>query len=458
MARLTKPCTYSSLLIPIKKFKDYTMKNLSFCLLLVSFFTLSYAQNNNSYSVFLDCATSDHEFNCLAIRESLKLNLRNGDKIVTSAEESNVSLKLRTREVDVAAVTYILVEQYYQLKGDSTPILIEIKKYRESDFNVSTTTDLANHITVHLLKLRGIISINAGDEGVTVVFGNDTTSTPSSSGEKKDWYLEPSGSFSSNNSVGESSTMRISAGGSFVKANARSKFILGAYGSYFKQKIEFEDGTIEEYQETGIGASTFYIRSLKNNRWSLALFTNISTNPVRDNIDYKQQVRAGVEYNLVPFITKAEDKVFVIRYAIGPDYYNFHEINLNDQMNVWLLKHGITLASKFILNKYNQNNLPLSIGFELSGTSEVNSFRYANVSASVNVNYNITDRISVSPSYSFSYAKSYVNQPKSQNGSVIGDVKNAGQFASIQHYFYVTLNFAFGSPGLKSQDTRWSSI
>jgi hypothetical protein len=417
--------------------------------------SLVHAQNN--YNLFLDCATNDEHFDCYDIRESLKMTLVNGDKLVSAQDESNISLKIRTREVDEAAVKMILVEQSYQIKGDTTPILIEIKKYRESDFNVSTVTDLANHIAVHLAKLRGVVSIKSEDEGVVVVFAKDKTSSSSTGGEEKDWYLEPSGYFAGRNSVGESSTMQVGASGTYVKSQAKSKFILGAFGSFYNQRIQFENGEVENYQELGLGASTFYIRSLKNNRWSVALFTNVYSNPVRDNVDFKQQVRVGVEYNLVPFITKSEDRVFVVRYSVGPDYYNFHQVNINDQMNVWLLKHGITLASTIILNKYNHDNLPLSVSFELTGDSEVNSFRYAALSASVEVNYNITDRISLSPSYSFTFADAYVNQPKSEIGGVIGGVKNAGQFASVKHSFFITLNFAFGSPGLKNKDTRWSS-
>ena len=162
------------------------INNIKSFFLFLTVITASLVNAQNNYNLFLDCATNDDHFDCYEIRESLKIKLVNGDKIVHSEDESNISLKIRTREVDEAAVRLILVEQYFQFKGDTTPILIEIKKYRESDFNVSTVTDLANHIAVHLAKLRGVVSIKSEDDGVVVVFAKDKTSSSSTSGEEKD--------------------------------------------------------------------------------------------------------------------------------------------------------------------------------------------------------------------------------------------------------------------------------
>ncbi len=155
-----------------------------------------------SYKLFIDCATTDHYFKCFEIRETLKLKLLNGDQVVSSLEESTTSLKIRTREVDEAAITYIHVELFYQHKGDETPFLMNEIKYAESQVNVTTTTDLVNHIVVHLASTRGILSLDQTDKGVVVVLGNsDGTGSGGGNSQVKDWYLEPSGSVSWNDSV-----------------------------------------------------------------------------------------------------------------------------------------------------------------------------------------------------------------------------------------------------------------
>lgn len=424
------------------------------------FFTLIFsiqakAQAKN-YLLFVDCNTTDNYFNCFEIRETLKLKLVGGDQLVSSLEESNVSLKIRTRMIDEAAISYISVEQYYQLKNETTPFLIEIKKYRFSEVNISTTTDLVNHIAVHLARLRGITSLNENENGVVVTFGTENNSNSSSS-DNKNWYLEPSASAAVDNLVGESSSIRVGVNGTFVRSTAKSKFILHGNASYFQQIIEFAEGQKDEYQELNTGLSTYYIRSLKNNRWSIALISYIHTNPVRDNIDYRQHLKLGVEYNLVPFVTKTEDMIFSIRYTLGPEYYDLKDVNNYDQENLLLIKHGVTIASRFILNKYNKDNLPLSFSLGVGASTEITSFRYAGVHVNSSLSYNISERISLTPFYVFHFANAYANQPKSGLGGVINEVKNAGRFASSQHHFHVVLAFAFGSPGLKNQDTRWTN-
>ena len=143
-----------------------------------------YAQSvdNNHYKIFLDCATTDQYFHCFEIRESLKIKLTNQDEIVSSLNESNISLKIRTREITEAAINFILVEQRFQIRGEDTPFLIETKKYRVASFNTTTVTDLVNHITVHLAKLRGVVSVAESEDGVVVVFNNN----PMSSGNSGD--------------------------------------------------------------------------------------------------------------------------------------------------------------------------------------------------------------------------------------------------------------------------------
>src|SRR5690606_8584282 len=130
--------------------------------------------------------------------------------------------------------------------------------------------DLVNHIVVHLVRLRGITSLESGKDGVVVTFGTEAD-PGSNTGTVKDWYLEPSVNLSMSNSVGQSSSIKVGADGKFVKANKKAKFILQARSSYLKQTIEFSEGVQDEYEELSLGMSTYYIRSLKNNRWSIAL-------------------------------------------------------------------------------------------------------------------------------------------------------------------------------------------
>jgi hypothetical protein len=431
--------------------------NYSKVLFFVLIFSFNLFSAESSFKLFLDCATTDHHFDCFEIRETLKLKLLNGDKLVTAASESNINLKIRTREVEDGTIPTIFVEQYFQRSSESTPFLFEIKEYRESDFNATTTMDLVNHLVVQLVRLRGVTTLEQTDKGVVVTFGksDDSGSGQSQNPDIKDWYLQPSGSLNWNNSLGESSSTEVYVGGEYVKAKEKNKLILRVHSSYVRQLIEFSDGKTDEYEEVGLGLSTFYVRTLKNNKWSVAIFTNTSANPIRDNINLRQQVSVGVEYNMVPFITKTEERVFTVRYAIGPDYYRLKEVNFNDDKQVVLLKHGVEIGSKFILNKYNKNNLPLSVGFNFGAGSEVKGFRYAQLFGATNITYNITEGISLTPYYSINFSKGYVNQPKSQTGGVIGEVNNAGRFAQTQHTFFVTLAFSFGSRGLKNKDTRW---
>lgn len=410
--------------------------------------------SSKGFSIFFDCYTSDHHFSCFKIKESLELNLKYNDKIVSSPEGSDAVLKLRTREVQDGTIDKIIVEESFIIQGEERWMIK--KPFIELEINDTTIMEIVNQIVNFLGTQRGITSISVNDKGAMVTeYSTDASNTSIQSSNLKNWYFSPQGSIFFKNVVDQNKNLSFDLGATFVKSQKKSKVILSSKGFINKSEIKLDDEKSDSYTEVMLRIKGLYIRTLSNDKWSVAIIGKVVHAP-QDNLILDSEILLGVEYQLVPFVTKAEDKTFSLRYVIGPEFYKLEDKNFLDQKDFMLLKHGLELAGRFNFSKFNNNNQPLSLDLNLGVESEINSFRYANLFFETGVNFNLTERISLSPQYSISFAKSYPNQPKEvSDGGVLDTVKNAGRFGLLRHSFHLNLSVAIGSSGLRNTDRRW---
>lgn len=419
-----------------------------------SFLFAQSADPNKSFDIFFDCYTDDHYFDCFKIKESLKINLKYQDKIVPALESSNAVLKFRTREIHEGTVEKIIIEQSFSIQGEERWTVK--KPYVESEINDTTLMEVVNQVVNLLGTQRGINSVTVNEKGSMVTeYATNGVDPSSGSKDMKDWYLTPSGSIYFDKTLDQSKDVSVDLSAEYVKSHKKSKVILGAKGFINQKEINLEDGATDNYTEVFLRIKGLYIRTLSNERWSAAIIGKAAHAP-QDNLIVNSEIFLGVEYQLVPFITKAEDKTLSIRYVVGPEYYKLEDPNYLDEKDFMLLKHGLEVAGSFNFSKFNNGNQPLSLNVYLGADSEVDNFRYASLYLSTGIDFNITERISLSPHYNISFAKKYPNQPKeTTDGGVIDTVKNAGRFGLLRQGFHLRLSVAIGSTGLKNKDKRW---
>jgi len=437
------------------------MKMFFLALLFINFNLLAQEEkitDSSYFKIFVDCYSPDNLVDCLNFEEVLKTNLKYQDRVVNTLEDSSIKMELRTRRVDIDGNPGSEVTFKFFIKNDTTPIAFFPVEYVLATVNQSTVVDIANHAVLFLVTQRGIAAITVDESSgkVSTTFNKPATNPGDEPADDiKPWYIVPSFYAHLNNSKGQNQSSNLGFGADYVRSKPKFKYRVGISGNSYKQKIIFDDGTSDEYEEVSLGLSTLYVRSLKNNHWSLALITHVGHNPVEENIDYSISVNAGIEYTLVPFIVKSEDQLISIRYIIGQKFYNLNDPNQFDQTIINLIQHGIELGGRFNFSRFNNNNqLTLNVG--LGANSEIDSFQYANLDFHTSIDYGVSKRVIIEPSYSFSLHKDFPNQRKQgDDGGVIGDVQNAGQFANFQQYLNVSLKFILGSTESRTRDNRW---
>ena len=117
-----------------------------------------------------------------------------------------------------------------------------------------------------------------------------------------------------------------------------SKFTFRSNANLNRSIFTLTDGEKFVSEIINYNANTLYVRSI-NDHWSAGIQIRGGSSTF-SNMDANFSTKAALEYNIFPY-DEAQTKRFSIRYALGPEYYNYTDSTIYDKLSETVLRHSI---------------------------------------------------------------------------------------------------------------------
>lgn len=128
------------------------------------------------------------------------------------------------------------------------------------------------------------------------------------------------------------------------RVTKKIKTEFGFFGSYNKQKFDYDDDVIESFSNSkSFNASM--IKSI-NSHWSYGLWSYIYDSSY-SNIDLGVGISPGIEYNIFPY-SESNKKQLRLQYKLHPGFTDYSEETIYEKLSEKTLKHSFTTEIEYI--------------------------------------------------------------------------------------------------------------
>ncbi len=143
-----------------------------------------------------------------------------------------------------------------------------------------------------------------------------------------------------------------------TRITEESKFTFRSSASLSRSVFTLTDGEEFVSEIESYNTNALFVKSI-NEHWSAGVTAGGGSSTF-SNMDIRFSGKAAVEYNIFPY-DDAQTKRFSIRYAIGPEYYNYTDSTIFNKLEETVLRHSIDVE---ITTTQKMGDLNLDFGVE----------------------------------------------------------------------------------------------
>lgn len=195
-------------------------------------------------------------------------------------------------------------------------------------------------------------------------------------------------------------------------------------------------------------AEVLYVRTI-GPRWSVGMAMAAGSSTF-GNTDLDASIKPAIEYNLYPY-DEVQSHRFTILYAIGPEYYNFTDTTVYDQMEQILMRHGLVM--EFAQTKAWGN---ISVGF--GAEQFLHDPGLYNIYLNPDIEWQIYKGVSLDMGGFFSFVKDRINIAKQEatGEEVLLQIRQLD--TNFTYFTYFGVNLRFGSKFNNFVNPRFTAI
>ncbi len=222
---------------------------------------------------------------------------------------------------------------------------------------------------------------------------------------------------------------------SIAKVTDDIKFIARFYHSHETSKFKVDSSETIANVITNSGFNSTFVKSISDH-FSLGGFTNIEQSTFA-NYDLDASLQIAAEYNLYPY-AEANKRQFTTLYRIGPQYNNYVDTTIFNEVEELLWRHSIEFNFQRI-EKWGDFNFRVTYGNYLHDWELLFAF------INPNVELNIARGLRFNFGGSFGWTRNQINIPKADT-SLDDLLLQVRQLKSnYRYYLYAGASYRFGS-------------
>ncbi len=220
-----------------------------------------------------------------------------------------------------------------------------------------------------------------------------------------------------------------------TRITEESKFTFTSRVSLNRTVFTLTDGKEFVSEIESYNTNALFVKSI-NDHWSAGVTAGGGSSTF-SNMELRFSGKAAVEYNIFPY-DDAQTKRFSIRYAIGPEYYNYTDTTIYDKLEETVFRHGLDVE---ITTTQKMGDLNLDFGVE----QYLHDPRLYNVYISPGVSWQLFKGFRVNLFGFASLVNDRINIPK----DVISDedilLQQRQLDTQFSYYTSLGVNYRFGS-------------
>lgn len=200
--------------------------------------------------------------------------------------------------------------------------------------------------------------------------------------------------------------------------------------STFKLSSGDESFFIRNYQ-----ADFLYVKSLSPN-WSVGFRARTGSSTF-GNTDITTTIKPAIEYNIYPY-SEASTRRFSFNYAIGPEYSNYTDTTIFNQVAETRMRHGLDI-------EFNQTQKWGNISIEIGVQQYLHDLALYNVYINPNIEWQIFKGLSIDIGGFASFVGDRINIAKSEisDEDILLQIRQLD--TDFTYFTYFGLNYRFGS-------------
>lgn len=249
----------------------------------------------------------------------------------------------------------------------------------------------------------------------------------------KNWVFNIGGNGRLN---GEASYSGISLTGRFSATNIDDdhKIRLRSFYNFDKSTFRLTDGD-ESFILRSYNVRALYVKSLGPN-WSAGFQTRVGSSTF-GNTDISASFRPAIEYNVFPY-SEASVRRFSFNYAIGPEYYNYTDTTIYNQVSETRLRHGLNI-------EFNQTEKWGNVSIDIGVQQYLHSLKLFNAYFNPNIEWQIFKGLSIDIGGYVSFVTDRINIAKADisDEDILLQIRQLD--TNFTYFTYFGINYRFGS-------------
>ncbi len=235
---------------------------------------------------------------------------------------------------------------------------------------------------------------------------------------------------------GEASFSSIDLTGRFSasKITDRQKLRLSTFYNYEKSTFKLTGGD-ESFVKRSYNFRLLYVKSLSPN-WSVGLNTRTGSTTF-GNTDISTTFKPAIEYNIFPY-SEASTRRFSFNYSIGPEYYNYTDTTIYNNLSETRMRHGLDI-------EFNQTQKWGNVSLDIGVQQYLHNFQLFNAYLNPNIEWQIFKGLSINIGGYASFVSDRINIAKSDisDEDILLQIKQLD--TDFTYFTYFGLNYRFGS-------------
>ncbi len=214
----------------------------------------------------------------------------------------------------------------------------------------------------------------------------------------------------------------------------KHKFRFSTFYNYEKSTFKLSSGD-ESFFIRNYEANFLYVRSLSPN-WSVGFRANTGSSTF-GNTDITTTAKPAIEYNVYPY-SEASTRRFSFNYAIGPEYSNYTDTTIFNQVAETRMRHGLDI-------EFNQTQKWGNISIDFGVQQYLHDLALYNAYINPNIEWQIFKGLSLDIGGFASFVGDRINIAKSEisDEDILLQIRQLD--TDFTYFTYFGLNYRFGS-------------
>lgn len=180
------------------------------------------------------------------------------------------------------------------------------------------------------------------------------------------------------------------------------KLSFSAGGNFNTDIYDFDDGTIDEYQNNSKYGDATIVSSI-NNHWSAGGEASYSSSTY-SNYDLSLTLRPAIEYDVFPY-SESTTKLLTFFYTIGPEYAIYTDTTIYDLKEEFLLQQRLDISLS-LKQKWG------SVVLGLNGSNYFHDLSKNRAGCFASINWRIYEGLSLNGYFALDFIQDQLNLPK----------------------------------------------